>query len=160
MMLELGSVWSSLRNMWKTENQAKCLIFFEETAESGFAVFRTLHDFFEGNQLPKNDNANHKPMLLEGVEILNQTMEELKRTAADGQTFALASDYALDVYYDLKIVLPRKFEFLTENSNGLVDSDPKSLLTYDLFLPFNNKLHKNAGCVPVEKLPLFYQEHW
>ena len=81
-------------------------------------------------------------------------MDELE-TDEDGQTFAFESESAWDVYFFRGIVLPREFKFLKA---GLGQVYSNSILKYDLFLPFENKLHSDDNCVTVEHLPCFLRK--
>ena len=83
-------------------------------------------------------------------------MDELK-TGADGQTFALQWDTVYNIILYKKMFLAKQFKFLTEGIQG-IRSDAKGMLIYDLVLPFNNALHSDEGCVPAEKLTVFYKE--
>ena len=132
--------------------EVKCLRLFQDTAYSGFQVFITLLGFLSYNKLPTQDEADYKPSTLEAVDILEGIMKKLKAVGG-GQTFALASDAALDVYFDRSLVLPKEFKLLTDDFYT-----EKIMVIYDLYLPFNNKAPPNGPCVGVDKLPLFYRE--
>lgn len=120
---------------------------FEETAYSGVALFLTLRDFFQFNLHPTISEAAFKPTESETNRMLDEMIGNFNENT-DGPTFAFGSQSALLVL-DRKILLAREFKFKSV--------DTKSVLTYELFLPFQNKNPDNGRCVPVGDLPLFYK---
>lgn len=138
------------------EDYPECLRSMEDCAYSGVALFDSLHSFFQFNKHPSLWQAAFKPTSLESTRWLAELMLKLKRST-NGSTFAFEFEEASLVLLHKAIVLPREFKFLSE---GPARPDTKSMLTYEMFLPFRqtHKTHKNnQRCVPADELPLFYK---
>lgn len=148
--------WIPLYDLKKVEENAKCLRSFDDTAYSGLFVFIMIERFAIENKHAIYDYAYAKPTTLETKDRLEKLMDELK-TGADGLTFAFKSERATKVYYYQRILRPKEFKFLKEDLQS-IQPGTKSMLTYEQFLPFNNQLHNDEGCVSVEDLPRFYKE--
>ena len=138
-----------------TEKNSQCLKSFFQTASKGYYLFGLLSDSFFSSPFPEIvDYVGGTPSGTVLSALFEQLLEKLKTGAESDQTFAFKYESTYKVYYWKDIVLPREFKFLTE---GSVQPDTKSMLTYDQFFPFNNKNHVDTNCVPVEELPLFYK---
>ena len=138
------------------EEEAKCLKVLESAVWRGYGVLLTLHHFAKYNKQPTLDFVGYNPPTYQLIANLKELMKRLKKPT-DDRTFALQSDTHWSVYFDRAIVLPRQFEFLSTEPNQLHET-MGSMVTFELFLPFNNKLYKNEPCVAVEDLPLFYKK--
>lgn len=148
--------------MKKEERWAKCLQVFEAKTSRAINAFTTFERLSRYNSYPIHDGLNDlfhpdfifKPETLQLIKILEKLFRELS-TSAGGQTFALKSDEPWSIYFKMGgFVFPGEFKFLTE---GRVQPDTKSLLTYDQYLPFYNADHSDKNCIPAKDLPLFYK---
>ena len=88
--------------------------------------------------------------------MLDQLVNELKDITEPGLKFVFFAESGLDVYWNERIVVPRKFQFLNEGLS--YNPDMKALLTYDQYLPFNRKYGDNKNCVELSALPFFYRK--
>ena len=147
--------WGPLYYIRQVERKSRCVETFEGKAYSGYNIFYNFYWVTNANNYPISDEADTKPTSSEAIKILEELFEKLKTGGTE--TFAFKSERPHDVFYYKEIVLPREFHFLTEGSDR-VQPDTKSMLTYDQFLPFNNKNHVDKNCVPIEKLPWFYKD--
>ena len=139
--------------MTRVEPTSKCVQTFERMVFFATNVFENLHDVSMRNSYPIW-SGDFKPTRTEAIRILERLFEKLN-TGADGQTFALKGEQASEVFYRRELVLPGEFKFLT---NGPVQPETESMLTYEQYLPFNSDRHTDEGCVPLEKLPRFYKK--
>ena len=154
-MLEIYQAgWGPLYRMKLVETRSECVETFERKADSGCSIFENFFWVTNLNSYPLSKGAHSKPTISEALKILEELFEKLKTGGTE--TFAFKSERPEDVFFHKKIVLPREFHFLTEGSDR-VQPDTKSMLTYDQFLPFNNKNHVDENCVPIDKLPWFYK---
>ena len=149
--ISVGS-WIPLNKLMEKEDRVKCLKGFERMAFSGYAVFSNLRRLFRYNSFPLDSDEDCEPTNLEAIQNLEKTLKGLQ---IDEHTFALESETAADVFFYKNIALPREFRFLGEGSDR---SNLKSILAYDVYLPFNNKNHEDGKCAVIDYLPLFYKK--
>ena len=136
----------------KKVEPATCVRTFGDMIFSASNIFENLVEVSMYNSYP-TWGGDFKPTETETFRILERLLEKLN-TDADGQTFALKDQDAVDLFYKRGLVLPVEFKFLT---NGPVQSETESMLTYDQYLPFNSDRHTDEGCVPLKELPSFYK---
>lgn len=152
--LRKGS-WFPLRDIYFEEKNAECLKSMERIAYSGVALFMALEDFFDFNRHAVLPEAAFKPTKAETTRWLDKLMDRFEEDT-DGPTFAFESEEAWQVLSNRKTILPRELKFLIEGE-GRTGPNRKSMLTYELFLPFENKNPNKDRCVPVDDLPLFFK---
>lgn len=149
--------WIPLVDLEAEEDNVRCLKSFQLISYSGQSVFETLERFVIEHKNAVKFEAAYKPRTSVAVKRLQKWMDELKNDA-EGQTFAMASESAWDIYSNKSIVLPKEFKFLTKGSEP-IGPETRTMLTYVEFLPFNSphKPHNDEACVPASELPLFYK---
>ena len=141
--------------MAKEESNARCVKLFALKANSGSAFLQNLRTMTIYNWSPIWEEANFEPETLESVKKLEKLMEKLKASTG-GHRFAFERYGASEVW--LKgIYVAREFKFLKKGSDR-VGQETKSMLTFEQFLPFNNKNHDNKDCVAIKDLPMFYKK--
>lgn len=151
--------WAPLFKMKRVETESKCLDNFEGTAHAGVELFLALERLIKDNGHSTGSRDDYKPSTDKAVENLRKLMDRIK-TVDDRQTFAFDSEAANDIYWFKRIAVLRDFKHLNEGDLGapqIIGSDTNGILIYDQYLPFNNRLHTDEGCVPASKLPLFYK---
>lgn len=119
----------------------------ESTAYSGVALFLSLHDFFRSNLRPTIPEAAYKPTEEETLRWLDELIGKFKEST-DESKFVFGTEPALLVL-SRKLLLAREFKFKSP--------DTKSMITYELFLPFEVRNQDNDRCVSVDDLPAFYK---
>ena len=154
-MQALSWYQASLYFLKDTERGADCLKSFTDTAYSGYGVFEILHRFAERNQTPYIVNeAHYTPGIRKQVAELAKLIDDI---ILGNWQFALRYEGASYIHNAFAIFPPKEFKLLKEGRQG-IQPDTKSMIIYDQLLPFNNPLHNDEGCVPVEQLPLFYKK--
>ena len=146
--------WENLNRLAYKEPKVKCLDSFARKAFSGLSVFNNLRILTIFNWSPTYHQADFKPEIPEVIEMLEKLMDKLK-TSTGGQTFAFGDDSAYNVYWYKQISALKEFKFLKKAPHPIYPVT-KSLLTFELLLPFNNK-NPDTDCVSVNGLPLFYK---
>ena len=136
------------------EHNAKCLPPFERTANSGWAVFETLDRFFVENKYSNHDDlADFEPTNRETLEELRELLSP-RKASSHSQTFAFGAAH-YEVFFT-ELVLPIEFQFLKGGSDRL-GPETRSMISFELLLPFNNRNGKEENCVPAKNLPWFYK---
>ena len=149
--IDLGATaWLPLRRLMRKEGHVECLERFESKMFSGYSVLSTFERFSKFNRQAADMDADYKPTTSQSIDLLRKLIKQLQ---TDGQTFALRSENVVDIYLYKGLALPREFKFLAGDQ-----ADAKSMLIYDLCLPFNSNKHDSKNCVPVKELPRFFKE--
>ena len=146
--------------MMETEKTSKCVASFYEKTRKGYGILDSFQNLIRFNRPPPYD-ATMKPTSIEIVNELNTLLKQF-HTITNGQTSAFRSDslgyyfvLANLIYHDKALTLIKDFKFL-KNGSGRIGPDSKSMLFFDMFLPFNNQHHDNRNCFAVKDLPNFY----
>lgn len=149
-VIKVDSQWLKLMNSWKSFSHLTA------TAFRGYSIFQDLERVVLTDRNAGYSDASYRPYTGDLVDQLKEWMEEVDRNGTDVQKFAFSWEKAGDIFTGKQIVLFRGFKFLTGDS-GQVQSDTKSRLFSEHFLPFFNKNHTDENCVSVKDLPKFYK---
>ena len=151
-----------LYQMMEIENGTKCLENFVQKANTGEDIMWVFQDLIAYNDFSMPEDESLKPARDELIQELKRLFEEINTVTGD-QTSAFRSnrnDYYLDfnnrIYVKINAAQLKEFKFLKDGSDG-IGPDTKSMLTFDLLLPFNNPHHEDTNCVAAKDLPIFYR---
>ena len=139
----------------RRENRSKCVTSFDHTAYIGQGVFDVLNDILGNNRAP-NWEADFKPRTEEMIRKIENLKNKLQITP-DSPTLVFREEElsSSEIYSGKPLAQLKEFKFLKDGSDS-IGPDTKSVLIFELFLPFNNKHHHDENCVPAKDLPFFF----
>lgn len=136
------------------EGKLSCLISYSSVMHHGMYFIVNQQPYLK-DQLLQEDDGYASPLKQDLMRSLKKTIDDLEIDTST-QTFSFAADSQADIYRR-QIVLKRELVLNKYNSN-VVGYDARSVIHYDLVLPFHTKIYNDSQpCFSYRELPLFFK---